>query len=942
MAFSNGFLLNSLSIDVKVVFRKSSGFLAMEMTVKIFPSFAHSLAHSLALGVALVAIPVASLTLSTAALASEPPYAKLLEKGQRSLKKKDYENAVATFTKVLKDHPGVYEAYLNRAAARSELKDNEGALADYEQAIKANPNVVEIYLQRGELLARLGDKDAAVRDYGEVLRLDPKDSRALLLRAQALKENGDFAGASKDFDQYLKFNSSSLPVRRERADCKLQVNAYNDAIADYEYILKKGGSKEFDVHYEWGEALKLKGDTKGATDQFNQAITYYSKNLARSQKKGLDYVYRGMAYYQLSQLEKALSDLENGVRLLPENAMAQSRLGHVQLAKVDSVAALGHLDAALKINPRLQGALVDRATIKAAQGSYEDSKADLDKALLITRSADGLYSRAMTLLALGDVGGAADDLAEASKLNPALMESKRKELAAKIESGAGSNSSGAIEQAANYSRLALFDLAVGDYNSAEKLVRQSIKLDQGKRGSGNASTSSGANSLLLLGHIYLKKHSLVEAEALFRTALTKLSQSGDGNQKYAVFSLEQCAKQFMLGSKLEEAGSIFSDTRMLRAAHGWSEHAMPTEISKRAEQAVEAYKQKRKYDRQEDLVRKAASGSSSDGGSSNSSSSSSSSEVVDNSQVEINRPIRDKWALIIGTGRFKDPKINLRYAAKDAQDFSDFLIKERNFAPDHVQVLTNEAATRANILSLLGSKWLPRVAEKDDLVVIYFSTHGSPSSLDIGGVNYLVAHDTDPSDLYATGIAMQDLARIIKARVHSDRVMLVLDACHSGVTAPSSGKAIVRPGNVDVDPIVQGTGQLVISSSKPDQRSWESQRYEGSVFTRYLIDGFRKNGSMTKLGDAYSYMEAEVQREVLRDRGLLQTPVMRSKWRGSDLILGVKPAAPSPGLGPIELPDAVDGQSKGGIAGSSKTGGGQVKAPAHSSYGRRHKGASHK
>jgi len=898
--------------------------LAMEMTVKIVPSFA----HSLALGLALLVIPTTGIGLAglPPAFASEPPYAKLLEKGERSLKKKDYENAVATFTKVLKEHPGVYEAYLSRAAARSELKDNDGALADYEQALKANPNVVEIYLQRGELLARLGEKDAAVRDYGEVLRLDPKDTRALLLRAQALKENGDFAGAAKDYDQYLKFNSSSLSVRRERAECKLQVNAYNDAIADYEYILKKGGSKEFDVHYEWGEALKLKGDTKGATDQFNQAITYYSKNLSRSQKKGLDYVYRGMAYYQLSQLEKALSDLENGVRLLPENAMAQARLAHVQLAKGDSTAALGHLDAALKINPSLQGALVDRATIKAAQGSYEDSKADLDKALQITRNAEGLYSRAMTLLSLGDVGGAADDLSEANKLNPALMEGKRKELAAKIETGSGAGAN--ADQAANYSRLALFDLAVGDLSSAERLVRQSIKLGQGKGG-----TAGGANSLLLLGQIYLKKHSLVEAEALFRTALNKLSQSGDGNQKYAVFSLEQCAKQFMMGSKLEEAGSIFSDTRMLRAAHGWTEHALPAEISKRAEQAVEAYKQKRKYDRQEDLVRKAASGSASEGGAT------ASSEAADNSQIEINRPIRDKWALIIGTGRFKDPKINLRYAAKDAQDFSDFLIKERNFAPDHVQLLTNEAATRANILSLLGSKWLPRVAEKDDLVVIYFSTHGSPSSLDIGGVNYLVAYDTDPTDLYATGIAMQDLARIIKARVHSDRVMLVLDACHSGVTAPASGKAIVRAGNIDVDPIVQGTGQLVISSSKPDQRSWESQRYEGSVFTRYLIDGFRKNGSLTKLGDAYNYMEAEVQREVLRDRGLLQTPVMRSKWRGSDLILGVKPAAPSPGLGPIELPDAVEAQSKGSIAGGGRAVSGRTQSPVHSG---RHRGAKRK
>ncbi len=876
--------------------------------------------HRLALSLALVLIPTISFI--PPAFASDDDYEKMLDKGQRNLEKKEYENAVTTFTKLLRNHPGVYEAYLGRAAARSELKDNEGALADYDQAIKTNPNAMEIYLQRGALYARSGDPEAAIRDYGEVLRLDPKDTRALLLRANALKENGDFAGAGRDYDTYLKFNSTEHSARRERADCKLQAGAYSEAIADYEYILKKGGSKEFDVHYSWGEALKLKGDTIGAADNFNKAIAYYTKNLARSQKKGLglDYFYRGMAYYQLSQTDKAQSDLENAVSSLPGNATAQFKLGHLQLTKGETSSALSHLDDALKLNPRLQGALLDRASIKASQGRYEDSRADLDRAVQIVRNGDALYARAMTLLALGDVGGAADDLAEASKVNLALMETKRKEVTAKIEQGAAAGASNNIEQASNYSRLALFDLASGDLGAAERNVRQSIKLDKNKGGIAS-SRASGANNLLLLGHIYLKKHSLVEAEAMFRTAMATLSQSGDGNQKYAIYSLEQCAKQFMLSSKLEEAGSIFSDTRMQRASHGWTDHAMPIEISKRAEQAVEAYKQKRKDDRQEEMVRKAAQGVAPVAPGSSTSSEAPSTETVDNSQIEINRPIRDKWALIIGTGRFKESSINLKYAAKDAQDFSNFLIKERDFAPDHVQLLTNEAATRANILSLLGNKWLPRVAEKDDLVVIYFSTHGSASDLDIGGVNYLVAHDTDPADLYATGIAMQDLVSIIKARVHSDRVMLVLDACHSGSTGTGGGKALVRSANVDVGRIAQGTGQLVISSSKPDQRSWESQRYEGSVFTRYLIEGLRKNGSMTKLGDAYNYMETEVQREVLRDRGLLQNPVMRSKWRGNDLILGVKPAAPSPGLGKIDLPDAADAQGKSGTASSGKRSG---------------------
>lgn len=844
----------------------------------------------------LIALSISLTVLAAGAcpvFASEPRYLKLLEKGQYSLKRKDYESAVATFTQVLKENPQVYEAYLSRAAARKELKDTDGALSDYEQAIKTNANATEIYLQRGALLAQLGDREGALADYNEVLRLDPKDGRVRLLRAEALKENGDYAGACKDYDQYLKSNPSELNVRRQRAECSVNLDAFDQAISDYEYILKKGGSRAFDIQYEWGEALKLKGDTRGATEHFNQVVSYYTKNLSRSKKNGIDFLYRGMAYFELSELDKALCDLENGVRLLPDDALAHSKLAHVQLAKGETAEALKNLDTAIKLNPRLQAALLDRGTIKAAQGNYWESKEDLDRALIVSKNADCLYARAMTLLALGDVSGASEDLSGATKLDPQLMEEKRKKLASLIESA--STNSQSREKSINYNRLALFDLSLGDLDSAERLVRQSIKLEKENK---QADSAGAAGSLLLLGQIYLKQHQLSKAEAMFRTALAKLSNV-DNSQKYAVFSLEQCATQLLLASKLEEAGSIFTDTRLLRATHGWNENALSADLSKRAEQAVEAYKLKRKYDRQEDLVRKAATSSSSESEGGESAS----------ALLEINRPIRDKWALIVGTSKFKDSKLNLRFAAKDAQDFSNFLIKEKNFAPDHVQLLINEAATRANILSLLGSRWLPRVAEKDDLVVIYFSTHGSPSSLDVGGVNYLVVHDTDPADLFATGIAMQDLARIIKARVHSDRIMLVLDACHSGATGPSAGKSIDRVANIDVEPIVQGTGQLVISSSKPDQRSWESQRYDGSVFTRYLIDGFRKNGEQTKLGDAYSYLETEVQREVLRDRGVLQTPVMRSKWRGSDLILGAKPAHPSSGLGPIELPDSVDSQT---------------------------------
>ncbi|NJL72007.1 MAG: hypothetical protein HC888_10630 [Candidatus Competibacteraceae bacterium] len=46
-----------------------------------------------------------------------------------------------------------------------------------------------------------------------------------------------------------------------------------------------------------------------------------------------------------------------------------------------------------------------------------------------------------------------------------------------------------------------------------------------------------------------------------------------------------------------------------------------------------------------------------------------------------NRPVKDKWAIVVGVSKFARPALNLRNADKDARDFYDYLVKEANFAP---------------------------------------------------------------------------------------------------------------------------------------------------------------------------------------------------------------------------------------------------------------------
>jgi tetratricopeptide (TPR) repeat protein len=257
--------------------------------------------------------------------------------------------------------------------------------------------------------------------------------------------------------------------------------------------------------------------------------------------------------------------------------------------------------------------------------------------------------------------------------------------------------------------------------------------------------------------------------------------------------------------------------------------------------------------------------------------------------------IRNRYALVVGISNFADPAINLRYAAKDAVDFAKFLTSDAHFPVDNVKLLTDKDATRDNIIKQLGGGWLGRRAGPDDLVVIYVSSHGSTAKDEAGGVNFLVAHDTEPEALLSTGIPMQWLSQIIKEQVHARRVVLVMDVCHSGASAGGQ-KGLIRENQFDLTKVPIGEGQAIICSSAPEQVSWESKTYANSVFTRKLIEGLKQNNGQADLNQAFAYLKDQVEAEVLRDRGKLQTPIFFNKnWQGPAPVLTVSTAVRAPG-----------------------------------------------
>ena len=99
-----------------------------------------------------------------------------------------------------------------------------------------------------------------------------------------------------------------------------------------------------------------------------------------------------------------------------------------------------------------------------------------------------------------------------------------------------------------------------------------------------------------------------------------------------------------------------------------------------------------------------------------------------------NRPIKQKWAVVIGAARFKESRLNGIDSKMDigARNFANYLKDDKGgrFPASHVKTLINSEATKQNIMANLGKGWLGSLAGPDDLVVVFISTRSSGPARD--------------------------------------------------------------------------------------------------------------------------------------------------------------------------------------------------------------------
>jgi len=270
------------------------------------------------------------------------------------------------------------------------------------------------------------------------------------------------------------------------------------------------------------------------------------------------------------------------------------------------------------------------------------------------------------------------------------------------------------------------------------------------------------------------------------------------------------------------------------------------------------------------------------------------------------------WAVVIGVNEYLDEGVPaLKGAAHDAWNVYHYLTNPKGggVPSSRARLMINEEATKSNVEEAFN-EFLAQSCPQDQ-VILYIASHGVPEPQNPDEA-YLVMHDTMLDKLVSTGISMTRLPDFLSWRAKASqgsngRVLLLLDACHSGNVifpgsrgfAPSKGaarEAVVKRAqsvNASLESGIKAeSGWGVIAAAAPDQVAEEGVKsctvggvpYEGGIFTCSLLRSIDKSGDRDQDG-ALSF--DEVYEEVADHLKLLRGPTQVPQRSG-----GLKGGAP--------------------------------------------------
>ena len=240
------------------------------------------------------------------------------------------------------------------------------------------------------------------------------------------------------------------------------------------------------------------------------------------------------------------------------------------------------------------------------------------------------------------------------------------------------------------------------------------------------------------------------------------------------------------------------------------------------------------------------------------------------------------YLLSVGVSKYKDKNFTLQYPAKDAKDFAEAmkLQKGKLYKDVVARIRTDEQATRDNVMDDL--EWIQRQATQRDMVIVFFAGHGINDV--VTGNYYYLPFDANMEAVKRTMIPGSEIHSTL-AKLTGTR-LLFMDTCHAGTVTGTATRGLPDMQQFLQDLKEGGQGLVVITSSRPGQKSQEHPSWNNGAFTKALVEGLKGKATKDRQGFVtFTALDAYITQRVKELTKGTQAPASQKSTEVSDFPL---------------------------------------------------------
>jgi tetratricopeptide (TPR) repeat protein len=295
------------------------------------------------------------------------------------------------------------------------------------------------HFERGSIHLKRHEDEQALNDFNDAIRLSPRYVAAYLGRGASYQRKGDYTRAIDDFGQAIKLHPTSVEAYNGRCSVNAKLGNMQAATADCDEALRL--RSDVVEHIVRGNIYATNDQLELAMRDFEEAIKLASQGLVSTDGAGYDheldpridyqrrvmagaYCGRGSVHLKEHDHEHALNDFNEAIRLSPRYDAAYLVRGAAYRSEGEYARAVDDFSQAIELNPTNAAAHNCRCYVYAIVGNLNAALADCNEALrLWPNAAHILDSRGFTYLKMGDLDRAIADFDAALLGEPKIAQS---------------------------------------------------------------------------------------------------------------------------------------------------------------------------------------------------------------------------------------------------------------------------------------------------------------------------------------------------------------------------------------------------------------------------------------------------------------------------------------------------------------------------------------